>query len=330
MSADDKGPVETDWHTDLSELWNATKPLLRRLPGVKKAIERLTGGLPGAGAKALVSRLELYRTGNLVKEAQQVADATGLPMPVVFNKLVRQRRIDELTIDAVRRVGDGIDAQDEDTADSQEASSTSTTDRWFHALYEEAGTVDEADVREAFVRILAGELQTPGSFSLRTLRLVGGLSQTTSEHFRRAASVSIRLTPDGTHPWDARIPAIGGDLAQNCLLRDGLSYDVLTELTENGLIHHDYSSYHPYRSFELRYDARRPITQVLFAHQGAMWRLSPKADTREAKPLKVTGAKLTSCGIELLSIVDMEPLPKFTTKLMDHFSKLGYQMAQSH
>lgn len=80
---------------ELAELGNAIKPLLRRLPVATKAIDKLTGGLTRAGAKALESRWYRYRTENLVTEAQKVADATGLPVPVVFDKLVRQRRIDE-------------------------------------------------------------------------------------------------------------------------------------------------------------------------------------------------------------------------------------------
>lgn len=331
MSDDGEKDVEANLLGELSELGNAIKPLLRRLPGTKKAIDKLTGGLTGAGAKALASRLYLYRTGNLVNEAQKVADATGLPVPTVFNNLVRQRRIDELMMDALQRVGESVDAQDEDIANAAGPGNMNTTDRWFHTLYEEAGTVDEEDVREGFVRILAGEVQAPGSFSLRTLRVMGAVNPSTARHFRRAASVSMRLTPDGKHVMDARIPAIGGELGQNCLQGDGLSYDVLTDMTENGLVHHDYGCYHPYGPLELPSDARkpnRPVIQIPFAHQDAIWMLLPTGD-KKATPLKVRGAKLTSCGVELLKIVDIESLPKFTGKLVEHFSQSGYRMVQT-
>ena len=331
MSEHDEEHPETSLLGELSELWIAIRPLLRRLPNAKKTIDRLTGGLAGTGTKALASRWDLYRTGNLVKEAQQVADASGLPLPAVFDTLIRQRRIDELTIDALRRVGEGADSQDATDTDATEGDNKDTSDRWFHTFYEEAGTVDEVDVREAFVRILAGEIQTPGSFSVRTLRAVGAMSRLTAQRFRRAASASIQLTPDGKHIIDARIPAIGGSLGSNCLQEDGLSYSVLTDLTENGLLHPDYNSYQPYGPLDLPADVRQNLgpVQIPFAHQDAMWVLNPKADTKKAKPLKVTGAQLTSCGVELLSIVDIEPLPEFTSKLVAHFSQSGYQMVRS-
>ena len=331
MSEHDEENPETSLLEELSELRNAIRPLLRRLPNARKAIDRLTGGLAGTGTKALASRWDLYRTGNLVKEAQQVADASGLPLPAVFDTLIRQRRIDELTMDALRRVSESADSQDASDTDAAEGGSKDTADRWLHTFYEEAGTVDEADVREAFVRILVGEIQTPGSFSVRTLRAVGAMSRTTAQHFRRAASVSIRLTPDGKHIMDARIPAVGGALGKNCLQEDGLPYSVLTDLTENGLLHPDYGSYRPYGPLDLPVDVGQNIgpVQIPFAHQDAMWVLVPKADIEKATSLRVTGAQLTSCGVELLKIVDIEPLPEFTSKLVAHFSQSGYQMVRS-
>ena len=332
MSDESEEHAETNLLGELSELGNAIKPLLRRLPGATKAINRLTGGLAGAGTQALASRLYRYRTDNLVTEAQKVADATGLPAPVVFDKLVRQRRIDEFTMDALRRLGDNIDVEDQDATDAAESDNKKTTDRWFHTFYEEASAVDEEDVREAFVRILAGEIQAPGSFSVRTLRVMRAVSQSAARHFRRAASVSIQLTLDGKHIIDARIPAVGGQLGQNCLQGEGLSYDVLTDMTENGLLHTDYRSYHPYGPLELHSNAQSllpPNVQIPFVHQSAMWMLMPKENPQQAKPVRVSGAKMTSCGVELLKIVDIEPLPDFTAKLVGHFSQSGYQMVRS-
>ena len=330
MSEHDEEHPETSLLEELSELRNAIRPLLRRLPNARKAIDMLTGGLADTGTKALASRWDLYRTGNLVKEAQQVADASGLPLPAVFDTLIRQRRIDELTMDALRRVGESADSQDATGTDAKEGDSKDTADRWFHTFYEEAGIVDEVDVREAFVRILAGEIQTPGSFSVRTLRVVGAMSRSTAQHFRRAASVSIQLTPDGEHIFEARIPAVGGELGSNCLQEDGLPYSVLTDLTENGLLHPDYGSHRPYGPLDLPDALQRlgPV-QIPFAHQGAIWKLIPKADIEKATPVRVVGAQLTSCGVELLRIVDIEPLPEFTSKLEAHFSQSGYQMVRS-
>ena len=315
---------------ELSELGSAIKPLLRRLPVAKKAITLLTDGL-GPGAKALRSRLHLYTTENLVKEARRVADVTGLPPPAVFDNLVRQRRIDELTMDAIRHVNENADMHEKDTVDTT-GKAESTTDGWFHTYYEEAGAVEEEHVREAFMRILAGEMQTPGSFSARTLRVLSAVTQSTAQHFRRAASASIQLTINGNHIIDARIPAIGGTLGQNCLKNVSLHYDVLIDLTEHGLLHSNYGSNHPYGPFDVPFNSQSPqarLAQIPFIHQGRSWQLIPKTDSKVAKSIMVSGAKLTSCGVELLKIVDIEDIPTFTDKLVGHFSQSGYQMVPS-
>ena len=331
MSSDSDEDADSTLLGELSELGSAITPILRRLPGARKAIEFLTDGLAGTGANALKSRFHRYRTNNLVTEARQVADATGLPVPVIFDKLVRQRRIDELTMDALRHIGEHADVQGKETAEAS-GNQENIADSWFQTFYDEASIVDEENVREAFMRILAGEIQAPGSFSTRTMRVLGAVNQSTAEHFRRAASVSVQLTHDGKHVVDARIPAIGGALGQNCLQKDGLSYDVLIDMTESGLLHSDYGCQHPYGPLGLPFSAQSPqrhLVQIPFVHQSAKWQLIPKANPKEWKPLGVVGAKLTSCGVELLKIVDIEDLPNFTAKLSNHFEQSGYQMSRA-
>ena len=66
--------------------------------------------------------------------------------------------------------------------------------------------------KQTFVRILAGEIQRPGTFSVRTLRGLGMLNHDTASLFRRAVSVSIRLVSSNRgggpgHGRDVRIPA---------------------------------------------------------------------------------------------------------------------------
>jgi len=259
-----------------------------------------------------------------------VAEVTGQPLPVVFDGLARQRRIDEITLDALSRVSKKPSTQDGDTSGAgvDGDRSQQTSDRWLHTFYDEAGKVDENVLKEAFTRILMGEIEAPGSFSVRTLRIMGGMSQSTAERFRRAVSVSIQLDFEGV-VHDARVCGMGGNLGQNCLKEDGLSYDVLIDLTENGLVHPDYNCYYPYWPLSLEPETLNQLPrhfQFPFFHQGKLWELIPNEDSNATKQLRVEGAKFTSCGTELLKIVDIESLPNFTNRLKQYFSGEGYQM----
>ena len=302
------------------------QPLFRRLPNAKKALDKLTGGIWSDGTNALASRLHRYRTVNLVDEARQISSASGMPLPSVFSNLVKQRRVDELAVDAL-----GLVAKSAPSASGSSTGATQeTSDRWFQTFYDEAGVVDESEVREVFLRILAGEIATPGSFSLRTLRIVGTISQRTAQNFRRAVSLRLSsgLRVSGEHVlYDERIPAIGDGLGQNCLGNEGLGYSVLQDLMEHGLIFTDLDSYFTYGvSVQLTQNNIAYSVPVLAIHQAEKWLLTPKDVSQKETGIQVRGAGFTSCGRELIDIVDAESLPQFKSKLMSHLSTLGFQV----
>ena len=72
-----------------------------------------------------------------------------------------------------------------------------------------------------------------------------------------------------------------------------------------------------------------PNAQFPFQHQGKRWVLIGNTDGLKRKALRVSGAAFAHAGRELLSVVDIEPMPKFTERLKAHFAKSGYQMIQS-
>ena len=66
-------------------------------------------------------------------------------------------------------------------------------DDWIQSFRREAVDRSQGEMREVFVRILAGEIQEPGTFSIKAVRTVGSLSQSTASLFRKAASLRVGL-----------------------------------------------------------------------------------------------------------------------------------------
>lgn len=326
MSAEEE-PSETDLSQDLVRLWTAIRPVLKRLPNAGKAVDKLTGGLFFGSTRALASWLHRRRTTNVVDEARQIANASGMPLPAVYTALVRQRRIDELTLDSLRLISKASPSSGEAP---ESDGGTTTSDRWFQTFYDEAGVVDEDDVREVFLRILAGEIKNPGSFSLQTLRIVGTIDQKTARSFRRAASVRVssEFQFKGVLLFqDDRIPAVGDGLGNNCLKDEGLGYDVLQNLMEYGLIYTDLNSYFTYgTSARITRNGVTHSIPILATHQKERWLLTPTDASQKVTGVKVEGAGFTSSGRELMSIVDAEELPEFRNKLVAHLSTLGLQV----
>ena len=313
---------------DLANVVKALAPLVRnRFPNARRAVRRLTGDVPDAALNALTARLQRYRTLQELETINEVVKTSGLPGPVVARALAEQKRIDGLLASALQAIADQYDGSAEPAASGE----STTPDDWFDVYKREATDRSEGELREAFVRILAGEIQHPGSFSVRTLRVLGMLDQGTASLFRKAVSVSVRLEIpmiDGRlsgHIRDFRIPAVGGSLNQNCLAEHGFDYRALTALTEAELIHSEYSSSATYGPVSPTHPTE-PNQQVPMVHQDRMWLLVPQSPDKQGVPVSVTGAMFTKVGRELLQIVDIEQTPSFTKQLKQHFASLGYAM----
>ena len=321
---------------ELAKFIKAVAPLLgNKFPNIRRAVQRLTGDVTDAAIDALVARLRRYRTHQQVVMINEVVATSGLPAPIVARALAEQQRIDELLASALEKVTN----QDDDAGSSEADTGDSTSnDDWFEVYRREATGRSRGELREAFVRILAGEIQRPGTFSIRALRVLGMLDQGTAALFRRAVSVSVTLElPMGENRsgliQDSRIPNLGGSLGQNSLAEHGFDYRALTALTEAELLHSEYSSSAKYGPAQLVSQAgevglhpTRPNAQFPMRHQGLLWLLIPETADRQGQPVDVVGAMFTRVGRELLPLVDIEPMPSFTEQLQKHFASLGYSM----
>jgi len=322
----DDTPPDDNWTENLANLGKAIGPFLPKLRNLRKVRDRLLGDVAEAAFDALVSRMRLYQTRNQAEAIRTVVERSGLPPSVAHEMVSRQEAIDTLVADALGRIAQDGKPSTGPTAET-EASGATSDDEWFDVYRREAADRSAGEMREAFVRVLEGEIRQPGTFSVQTLRVLGTISTATAARFRRAASVCM-----SQDPGDARIPAVGGRLGDNCLKDVGLSFDVLTLLTENGLLHPDYScrmSYGPiYGALSIPGARIPPNTQLPFRHQGRRWVLVGASDELGMKPVRVAGAAFTTAGRELLKVVDIELMPEFTGRLKAHFAKSKYEMVE--
>lgn len=331
---EEDGAGTSDLSEDLANVVKSLGPVFRKsFPNVRRAIRRLTGDVSDAAMDALVARLRRSRTHQQMETINEVSKTFGLPAPVVARAFAEQKLVDELLASALKHL-----ASQDDGGSAPAASNNTTADDWFEVYRREAVDRSLGDLREAFVRILAGEIQSPGSFSVRTLRVLGMLDQRTAALFRKAASVSVRLellTGESLsrHIQDARIPSLGGSLGANSLAEHGLDYRTLTRLTEAELIHSEYASSASYGPAQLVTEDGKTVSdptdsnlQFPMIHQGSRWLLRPNSESRQGKPIDVIGAMFTSVGVELLPVVDIVPMPAFTEQLQRYFASVDYSM----
>jgi len=318
------GETDEDVEAQLLSFVKKIVPAVRTARNVTKVVRRLSSigtNTVIAALEAKTSRLQLERTRNewlIAQLAQLPSGRSPVGLKVAERLLDEQHRVDQVVFAALQQV---LDSDDSPLAES---GGDEVDDDWIESFRREAVDRSQSEMRETFVRILAGEVRQPGTFSIRTLRTVGALSQSTASLFQRAAS--LRIGAERTVHWpggetrleifDARIPALDGQLGDNCLRAEGLDYERLSELTENGLLHASYTSWYGYDAAIPREDGGLRLPLV---HQNRKWALVPGQGYKMESPFKVTGAEFTTVGKELLHIVDMKKDDAFLNKVQAYF-----------
>lgn len=99
---------------------------------------------------------------------------------------------------------------------------------------------------------------------MRKLGILKNLDSTTARLISRLCSAAVYLEASDGEVFDARVPSLGGDAAQNSLRSYGLSFDVLNQLNEHALVIPDYNSYNTYVVVN-------EATDVALYHQDIRW-----------------------------------------------------------
>ena len=314
-----------------------TIPVVRVAKNMTKVLCRLSSVATDTFVSALKAgtswfQLKKARNEHIIAQlAELPSGQSAIGVKVAERLLEEQSRIDQLVFEALEHVqaSDHPVHSEEGKVDELQ---DEIHDDWLESFRREAAARSQGEMRETFARILAGEIREPGTFSIKTLRTVSALSQYTANLFREAASLRVSkeiIVLDKVSPRylveDARVPSLGGELDQNFLLDEGLDYNRLINLTENGLLHPDYNSWH-------KYDLTMPNTHLggrarahLF-HQNQRWDLIPLPSFKTGESLKLRGAKFTTVGQELLQIVDIENKAEFLDKLRSFLRSLHVEM----
>jgi len=238
-------------------------------------------------------------------------------------KIVRERvNLDQVSAVAAKQI-------QKDTSvniDEQKANNEipPIDDDWLNHFEREASQKSTEEMQLLFGRILAGEIQKPSSFSIKTVKLLGELDSRAANLFRLLCSTCVSLRVDDM-VIDARVPSLGGSAASNSLQSYSLSFDTLNILHEYGLIIPDYNSYMDYRMCIVDTNRRSMLPLV---HQNRNWALVSKTDRPISQEFRLHGVALSRSGKELMKIVDIQPSEKYTNALQEYFEKQQLKMVE--
>ena len=183
---------------------------------------------------------------------------------------------------------------------------------WTARFFNDIQDVSSEEMQSLWAKVLAGEVEKPGSTSIQTLSILKNLDQATARLFGKLCSICISLS------LDARVPSLGGNAAHNALEKYGLDFGNLNVLNEHGLVISDYDCWGDYRNLVK--------VRIPFSFQGRNWVLLPTTERAIAQELKIHGVTLTRSGRELSRIVDLAPMNEYTQALTKFFKEKNLQM----
>ena len=182
-----------------------------------------------------------------------------------------------------------------------------------HRWISEASNVSDETLQDLWARLLAGELESPGSVSNDTMSIARDLSKERAGEFQTLCSATL-CGLDGTP-----VIVVGcGSPGANSLMPYGLSYDVLMRLAHHRLISYDMNAY-----IKVAVGARQQ--GVAFRQQKLAWLLGRSDDNKGTDAEhSINGVLFTSAGNELFAVVQKNPNPAYTSAMLKALEQEGW------
>ena len=177
----------------------------------------------------------------------------------------------------------------------------------------EASNVSDETLQGLWARLLAGELESPGSVSNDTMSIARDLKKERAEEFQTLCSAALCYS-DG-----APMIVVGcGNPGDNSLRPYGLSYDVLMRLAHHRLIINDMSS-----AIEFTVNSSQSIVAVRQHEFSWSLRRSDNKKRTNAEH-RIEGILFTPAGKELFPVVQKIPNPAYKAAMLKALEQDGW------
>ena len=299
------------------------------------------------------SKIIAEGTDQIIQQMNVPSEYAQVAVDKYVGKIIgEQLNLDKISAIAVNELksGEPISSTNQDTSESNQGQSTSSTnqdansseekiisDVWLNIFETEARSKSTEEMQLRFGRILAGEIQKPGAYSIRAIKRLGELDQDTAALFKKFCSACVVVEtlgiPNSEQVFDARVLSLGGSLGSNVLSKYGLGLDQLKILNEYSLITSGDISLHDHNLASL-YDYNLCIEHednpvlLPFQHQGKYWTLSPMPERDNSPEFRLSGVMLSRVGCELFPIVDQDPMLAYTEDLKKFFAEQNLSMIE--
>ncbi len=199
---------------------------------------------------------------------------------------------------------------------------------WTARFFNYIQDVSSEEMQSLWAKVLAGEVERPGSISVRSLSILRNLDRADAELFQTFRSCCVTLI-FGNKTEPLGVHDLGTYAGGNSLETFGLGYDKLNDLNEHGLI---ISQYQSRRDMHLSVGMAETdvgaVIRVPFEFQGRYWVFAPSEPRTLDDELEFSGIFLTKSGKELASVIEPKPMSAYQEALMNFFAAQNLAMIE--
>ncbi len=258
------------------------------------------------------------------------SNASNVQVEIDIAETVRQR-IQFQEEKRHRNIGFVVGQTAEQLGDKEVADQEPDHD-WTARFFNYIQDVSSEEMQLLWAKVLAGQIEQPGSVSIRALSILRNLDQAGAKLFQTLCSACITLAPDGMHIRDGGVPSLGRNAGENSLQEFGLPFNNLNILNEHGLIISDYGSR---RDMRMCIGIPAPISEerlsmirLPFGFQERNWVLTPSSKRTTGAEYRISGVALTQAGKELYKIIECKEMPEYHKALADFFASQNLIMTE--
>ena len=278
-------------------------------------------------AEGQATSMQIIATAQEEARAKLVSPQAALQGEVTIGELITQRiQFQEEKRQA--NIGSVVEQAANELGDN-EVQDTPIDHDWTARFFSDVQDVSSEDMQLLWARILAGEVERPGSTAIKTLQILKNLDKTTATIFRNLCSICVSLTHNGVNFYDSRALFLGAYSGGNALRNYGLDFEKLNVLSEHGLINPEYNTWRDYRgSIRLALPLGQTLVCLPLYFQGKYWILVPVGANFQGNDFKLFGAALTGSGREISRVIGLMPAEEYTLRLTEHFMTNDLQMTE--
>ncbi len=271
-------------------------------------------------------RIKEALTDEIIKKLEVDPTFPQRAVELFGNRILREQFSLEKVLDFTKDI---LKSKEYDNSENQQSDSQAEetiTPDWFNIFEKEASQKSSEDMQRRFAKVLAGEIEKPGSHSIKVVKSLGNMDQPIAELFQRVCSMSVVLEDIyDKNVYDVRVPSIGRDPGQSELKKYGLSFRQISMLIEYDLIVPNFSTWHDYQKCIL--NKERNVVDPI-RHQGRYWILKPSPERLDSNEFKLDGVQLSYVGFQLSHIIEQIPTRQYTEDLKEFFAKNQLEMTE--